>query len=327
MERLAAAMTDAGARTVVDTTAQRLVVDESGRVVGVVGRRYGEDAVYLARSGVVLTTGGFVDDDDMLREHAPQLVGKDKVSCGNEDGSGIRMAQALGAAVRHMGAGQVGFHAVPALMARGLVVNRVGQRFINEDTYPGRIGQAALFKHDLDCWVVLDEQGYEEVPEPERWGVRPHHVAETLEELEQLTGMPPGALQATVREYNAHAARGEDPYFSKDPRWLRPLAPPFAAIDPRRSFRGPDDPQVGTGAAVFTLGGLATDVDGRVLSVGGAPVPGLFAAGRASSGLAAWGYISGTSLGDGTFFGRLAGRAAAGPTQRDDAPPKAAQPA
>src|SRR5687768_1638403 len=196
MDKLAAAARDAGVREEVDTLAERLVVDLEGRVVGVVARQYGEPRTYLARQAVVLTTGGFVDDDDMLAAHAPHLIGKDKISCGGEDGSGIRMAQAVGAAVKHMSAGQVGLHAVPAFMARGLVVNKNGQRFINEDTYPGRIGQAALFRHDLECWVVLDEKGYEEVPEGERWGVLPHHVADTLEELERLTGMPPGSLAA-----------------------------------------------------------------------------------------------------------------------------------
>ena len=197
------------------------------------------------------------------------------------------------------------------MMARGVVVNAAGQRFVNEDTYPGRIGQAALFRHDLACWVVLDEQGYEDVPESERWGVVPQHVADTVAELEQLMGIPSGGLQSTVATYNAHAARGDDPFFHKDRRWLRPLQPPFAAIDPKRSFRGPNDRPVGSGAAVFTLGGLSTDVDGRVLDVDDAAIPGLFAAGRATSGLAAGGYISGTSLGDGTFFGRRAGRHAA----------------
>ena len=310
MAALSAAATAAGARTATDTYAERLVV-EDGRVVGVVARQYGEERTYRARRGVVLSTGGFVDDEQMLAQHAPRLVGMDKISCGGEDGSGIRMAQALGAGLRHMGAGQVGFHAVPALMARGLVVNRHGQRFINEDTYPGRIGQAALFQQEMACWLVLDERGFEEVPDGERWGVQPHHVAETLAELEQLVGMAPGALQTTVTTYNEHAAQGRDPYFHKDARWLRPLQPPYAVIDPRRSFRGPNDPPVGSGAAVFTLGGLATDVDGRVLHVDGTAIEGLYAAGRATSGLAAWGYISGTSLGDGTFFGRAAGRSAA----------------
>ena len=310
MDKLGGAAREAGVRDAFDVLADRLVV-EDGRVVGVLATQYGEQRAYRARRAVVLTTGGFVDDDQMLAEHAPRLVGMDKISCGGEDGSGIRMAQAVGAGVRHMGAGQVGFHAVPAFMARGVVVNAKGQRFINEDTYPGRIGQAALFAQGMGCWVVLDEKGYEQVPEGERWGVLPHEVADTLAELEQLTGLPAGSLEATVGLYNEHAARGEDPVCHKDPRWLRPLQPPYAAIDPARSFRGPHDPPVGSGAAVFTLGGLATDVDGHVLDLDGAPVPGLFAAGRATSGLASWGYISGTSLGDGTFFGRLAGRAAA----------------
>src|SRR5699024_2360836 len=64
----------------------------------------------------------------------------------------------------------------------------------------------------------------------------------------------------------------------------------------------------------FTLGGLHTDLDSRVLSRAGEPIPGLFAAGRCTHGLHGDGYISGTSLGDGSFFGRRAGRGAAGAT-------------
>ena len=309
MDKLAAAVKAAGARELFDVYAERLVVEE-GRVVGVVAKQYGEEKAIRARQAVVLTTGGFVDDEEMLALHAPRLVGFDKVSSGNDDGSGIRMAQALGADTLNMDAGQVGFHCVPALMARGIVVNRLGQRFVNEDTYPGRVGQAALFQQGMGCWVVTDEQGFEDVPEADRWGMLPQHTADTLAELEQLTGLPSGSLEATVALYNHHAAKGEDPLCHKDSRYLRPIEPPYAAFDPRRSFRGPNDPSNGPGAAVFTLGGLRTDVAGHVLDVDGEPIPGLLAAGRATSGLPAWGYISGTSLGDGTYFGRLAGRTA-----------------
>ena len=326
MDKLAAAATAAGARTETDTLAERLVV-EGGRVAGVVARQYGEERVVRARRGVVLTTGGFVDDDAMLAQHAPQLVGLDKVSCGGEDGSGIRMAQAVGAAVRHMSAGQAAITMVPAMAARGMVVNGAGQRFINEDCYPGRIGQAALFRQGLDCWVVLDEKAYEAVPERERWGVLPHFVAETVTELAQELGLPAGALEATVALYNQHAASGEDPLFHKRPEFVRPLEPPYAAIDPKRCFRTADQGP-GGGAAVFTLGGLHTTVDGAVLDLDGRPIPGLYAAGRATSGLASWGYVSGTSLGDGTFFGRKAGRsAAASPTERDTSTITAGAPA
>jgi 3-oxo-5alpha-steroid 4-dehydrogenase len=317
MDKLKDAATAAGARTQNDTVAERLVV-EDGRVVGVVARQFGEQVTIRAKS-VVLTTGGFVDDDEMLRQHAPQLVGHEKVSCGGEDGSGIRMAQAVGAAVRHMSAGQVAITLIPGMAARGMVVNGQGQRFINEDCYPGRIGQAALFRQGLDCWVVLDEKGYEEVPENERWGVRPHLVAATVAELEAEMGIPTGALQKTVELYNQHAANGEDPLFHKRTQFVRPLEPPYAAIDPKRCFRGPTDPP-GSGAAVFTLGGLHTTVDGHVLDLDGASIPGLYAAGRATSGLASWGYVSGTSLGDGTYFGRRAGvAAAASPSEWDPA--------
>lgn len=80
---------------------------------------------------------------------------------------------------------------------------------------------------------------------------------------------------------------------------MRPVGSPVGAIDLRESTGG------------FTLGGLQTSLDGAVLHVSGEPIPGLFAAGRSTAGLAAWGYASGVSLGDGSFYGRRAGRSAA----------------
>ncbi|MPY79417.1 MAG: FAD-dependent oxidoreductase [Actinophytocola sp.] len=313
MDRLTTAAESRGARVRYDTYATSLIVAEDGSVTGLVARSYGDELSIHARHGVVLTTGGFVDNDVMLAAHAPRLLEHTKVSGGTDDGSGIRMAQAIGAGVRHMSAGQVGIALVPGMAARGVIVNGGGQRFINEDTYPGRIGQAALFQQDMDVWVILDEQAYEDVPEPQRWGVRPQHVAGSAAELAELLGIPPDALAHTLSRYNEHAARGADPDCHKSARWLRPLRPPLAAIDVRAGVRPPSESgdRRGTGASVFTLGGLHTGVDGQVLDVDGTQIPGLFAAGRASSGLHAWGYISGTSLGDGTFFGREAGRSAA----------------
>ncbi|GAA3683301.1 FAD-binding protein [Nocardioides ginsengisoli] len=312
MQVLSEAVAKAGIPVHTDTGAQQLIVDEAGRVVGLLARNYGKDIAYKARRGVVLTTGGFADNAAMVATHAPVLAGLPVNSDGGDDGRGIAMAQAAGAAVRNMAAGQVGISLVPAMAIRGMVVNDHGQRFINEDVYPGLIGQAALFKHGLKVWVVLDEEAYEEVPEIERWGVRPHFVAETVAELEAELGMPDGALQSSVAEYNRHAEQGADPYFHKAERWLRPLRAPFAAIDVRRGIAPPEYGETsGGGAEVFTLGGLVTTIDGAVLDHDGDAVPGLYAAGRATSSMHARGYISGTSLGDGTYFGRRAGAAAA----------------
>ena len=314
MDALVTAVRSAGVAIETDTSATALVVTD-GRVVGVTARRYGVEVAYRARRGVVLTTGGFVDDEQMLAAHAPVLLGHGKVSDGLDDGSGIRMAAALGAATRRMSSAEVALTALPAAMVRGMLVNALGQRFINEDVYPGLSSCAAVKHQPGPWWVVLDATGWESIPARDLWGVRPQHAAESLAELEVDLGIPAGALEATVAVYNRHAATGEDPLFHKNPRWVRPLEPPFVALDPRLGFAtGRDSAGKGTGAAGFTLGGLHTTVDGAVLDIAGVAIPGLFAAGRASAGIHGEGYISGTSLGDGTFFGRRAGRAAgAGP--------------
>jgi 3-oxo-5alpha-steroid 4-dehydrogenase len=123
-------------------------------------------------------------------------------------------------------------------------------------------------------------------------------VADTVADLERDMGLAPGSLQATVAAYNDGAARGEDPLLHKKPQWLKPIGSPVGAIDLRENTGG------------FTLGGLRTSLDAEVLHVNGEPIPGLFAAGRSTAGLAAWGYASGISLGDGSFYGRRAGRSA-----------------
>ena len=103
-----------------------------------------------------------------------------------------------------------------------------------------------------------------------------------------------------LRTYEEHAAKGDDPLFRKGADWLSPIAkPPFGVIDlSTENF-------VYSG---FTLGGLWIDPHGRVQTGAGEPIPGLYAAGRTTSGVAKQGYSSGMSLGDGSFFGRAAGR-------------------
>ena len=124
--------------------------------------------------------------------------------------------------------------------------------------------------------------------------------------MEADLGMPKGALQKTLAEYNANAAKREDPEFHKHYKWLKPLdKPPFAAL------RG----SLGSGAfRTFTLGGLRVSRDGEVLRPDKSPIAGLYAAGACASNIAqdGKGYSSGTCIGESTFFGRRAGRHAAG---------------
>jgi 3-oxo-5alpha-steroid 4-dehydrogenase len=288
-----------GVRVHYNTRACRLVVD-GGRVVGAEVACFGERSFVRARRGVVLSAGGFAANEAMLTDHAPRLLGSHLVGTDGDDGRAIRMGQAVGAAVKHMDGGQVAFPSDPALIYRSLLLDRRGNRFINEDTYAGRVGQAALFTQDRQVFLFYDETASEEARQAMGYPVQPTWVSDDLAELGSKMGLAPGVLETTVEQYNAAAEKGEDPLCHKSARWLRPLRAPYGVLDLR-----------GTPFAVFTLGGLHTSVQGEVLSVDGDPVPGLFAAGRTTSGIPAWGYCSGTSLGDGTFFGRRAGRAAA----------------
>jgi 3-oxo-5alpha-steroid 4-dehydrogenase len=309
MQHLAQQALAVGAAVRPDTTVERLVIDGDGAVVGLEARSFGETVHIRARNGVVLTGGGFVFNDDLLRQFAPKLLGHGKIGTDGDDGRAIQMARAAGAAIKRMEAGNASLMVPPQLLLPGMLVNAVAQRFINEDTYFGRVGQHSLFHQHAETYLILDGSTYDAVPDEQRLGVRPRWVCETVQELEDEIGFPTGALQASVEFYNRNAAAGIDPLFHKHPRWLKPLEPPFGAVDLRPRVRA--DGSMQSRYWVFTLGGLHTTIDGEVLSLDGAPIPGLFAAGRTTSGIQAWGYISGTSLGESTLFGRRAGRAAA----------------
>jgi 3-oxo-5alpha-steroid 4-dehydrogenase len=291
-----------GATVRYDTQVERLVTDSDGSVVGVVARRYADRVTVRARRGVVLSTGSFTYSERMLEAHAPWLIGRPGSAVEAHDGRSILMAQALGADVRHMDAYECALGIDPALMVRGILVNPHGQRFINEDTYPGRIAHAILRTQENNAFLVLDEETWDSSPEPLRMKflkLRPTWAAATPAELEQDMELPAGTLEATLAVWNHHAEGGSDPVFHKAAKWVKPIKGTLGAIDLRGQCNG------------FTLGGLATNVDSEVLHVDGDPIPGLYAAGRAANGIPAWGYASGTSLGDSTYFGRRAGRAAA----------------
>jgi 3-oxo-5alpha-steroid 4-dehydrogenase len=262
------------------------------------GRRFGSLVRVRARRGVVLTTGGFIYNDEMLARHSPAMLAVSKLGHGGQDGLGIELAQAAGADAIHMDTADITLVLTPPMSyARGILVNALGQRFINEDTYYGRLGAEAAFRQGTIAYVILDESTFLDTS----WR-RPSWAADSLAELEKEMGLPAGALQQTVAYYNRHAERGDDPLFHKAKRWLQPLAPPYAVLDLREQTFP---------MSAFTMGGLRTAVGGEVLRPDGSPVGGLFAAGRATSGLAVSGYCSGISLGDCSFFGRRAGQSAA----------------
>lgn len=301
MRKLCEAVDASPAQVATDQRLIALYQTVDGEILGAAVEAFGEQRAIRAKGGVVLTTGGFVLNDLMLDQHAPLAHRCSlRVAATGDDGSGIRLGMAAGGATLHMNAISISLPITqPWGLKRGVLINAQGQRFINEDTYYGRLGEAALLRNGGAAWLIVDDEIFEKPEYIEEVA----GVGEDFSQLARELKLPSGSLEATMDNYNRHAAQGQDPVFHKRAEYVKPLTqPPFGAIDctTEKALY-----------AVFTLGGLHTDVDGRVLDPEGDPIEGLFAAGRSSSGLAVGSYSSGLSLGDGTFFGRRAGRMAA----------------
>ncbi len=304
MDLLRDRLEEAGVEVRYETGATNLVADASGAVAGLAWKRFTESGV-IATPAVVLAAGGFVMNREMVAEHAPRLAEKPFVlGSTHDDGLGIRLGESLGGSTAHMDEAflTAPFYP-PASLVTGVVVNRLGERFVAEDSYHSRTSGFVMDQPGAAAYVVVDSAHIEHPTFPlapfiDGW--------ETIAEMEEGLGLPSGSLERTLARYNSHAARGEDPDFHKHPDWLEPQDHgPWGAYDLT----------LGTALyAGFTLGGLATDVDGRVRTPGGDVVPGLYAAGACASNIAqdAKGYASGTQLGEGSFFGRRAGVHAAG---------------
>lgn len=293
---------DLGVEVRYETGAVRLVMSDDA-VVGVAWRRFEETGFIRARS-VVIAAGGFVMNPAMVAEHVPALAEKPFVLGSTyDDGLGIRLGQSAGGATKHMDQPFLTAPIYPpSKLVTGVVVNRLGRRFVAEDSYHSRTSGFVMDQPDHAAFLIVDSAHIEHpdfplVPFIDGW--------ETVPEMETALGIPTGALQQTLDSYNAGAARKVDPEFHKAAEWLEPQDHgPWGAYD------------LTLGKALyagFTLGGLATSVDGEVLTGGGNPVAGLYAAGACAANLAqdGKGYSSGTQLGEGSFFGRRAGQHAA----------------
>jgi len=300
MERLIASLGRTSAHVLTDSRCEGLFVTDDGAVAGAILKTFGEERMVRARKGVILTTGGFIMNRAMVQAHAPDLARCAFLVGGDgDDGSGIVMGMAVGGLAINMSFGSISLPIIPPKKVQaGILVNAKGQRFVNEDSYYGRLGEYVTYRQDGRAWLVLDEATFERPEVPREIAA----VGENAEELERNLKLPAGSLEATLDYYNRHARRGEDPLFRKSAEYVQPLEPPYAALDCclDTSF-----------FASFTLGGLRTTIDGEVTTPDGTVIAGLYAAGRTTAGLAAPGYSSGLSLGDGSYFGRRAGRAAA----------------
>ncbi|MGW5381209.1 FAD-binding protein [Nocardia sp. NPDC003963] len=295
-----------------ETGARHLVRGRDGTVVGVGWKRLSEHGTIRA-AAVVIAAGGFVMNEQMVRDFVPALAQRPyPLGTPFDDGLGIRLGISAGGAVRHMDRCFLTAPIYPpARHLTGIVVNSAGERFVAEDSYHARTAAFVLEQPDAKAYLILDEahlgkRDFQLVPFIDGW--------ETVTEMEAALSIPAGKLQDTLARYNAYAANGTDPDFHKQPEYVEAQdRGPWAAFDLSLGVAS---------YAGFTLGGLSTTVDGEVRRTDGVVVAGLYAAGACAANLAqdGKGYASGTQLGAGSYFGRRAGQHAAGRALRSVLP-------
>jgi succinate dehydrogenase/fumarate reductase flavoprotein subunit len=290
-----------------ETRALTLIADEHNQIQGVVIRKDQQEINVRTRRGVILCAGGFVMNREMVTRYAPKLSsGTEPIGNPGDTGSGILMGMGVGAAAINMHEGFISVpYYPPESITRGILVNDKGQRLINEDVYHARLGNAILSDNSERHYFIVTVDQYGDYETMNFMGAQVVGTGETVAELEQELQLPGGTLEATLEIYNRYAANGEDPLFHKAAQWLEPLEAPLVALEvtPGRGAFWP----------YFTLGGLDTLPSGEVLTADRQLIPGLYAAGRTACGVVrrAEGYSSGMSVGDATYSGRLAGKAAA----------------
>ncbi len=304
----------AGVAVVNDCRVVALLADSQGAIRGVIAKRDNREIAIRADRAVILTTGGFVMNEAMTRQYLPEIHDY-AVPYGNtyDMGDGIVLGMAAGGQAINMDQAFMSFPLYPpAQLTFGILLNAHGQRYVNEDAYLARLAWYSCQQPEQKFYLLAQEEDFEASYYLERAPIIA--TGDSIEEVAAEAPFPPGVLAQTLAYYNEHAARGEDPLYQKTAEWLKPLnKPPFALVEYSASEMKAIIMPGTVGPLIFTLGGLRTHTSGEVLDLNDQPIPGLFAAGRATAGLprTAKGYASGMSVGDATFFGRLAGRAAA----------------
>lgn len=312
---------------VFDTKAERLMVDDQGRVVGVRTFNASRGFEEIGAGAVVIATGGFQANQEMRARYFGTEAAHWRVRGTRFNvGDGLRMAMDIGAAPvgnfsdihcavidarsRSMECGETNVNTYPF----GIIVNKAGERFVDEgedfrDRTYAKFGKSILAQPDSIAYLIYDSKLEGKVTcYVKEWGPT---QAESLEELATTLGVNADGLRKTVEKFNSAIDTSVPFSFEgKDGRTARGIQPEKSnwalEIDTPPYFA-----YAVTGGVTFTLAGLQTNVRAEVLSAEGRTIPGLFAAGEVQGDFFYYNYPGGSSLIRCSVYGRAAGENAA----------------
>jgi tricarballylate dehydrogenase len=325
VEALAARFEQLGGRIEYQAAALDLIV-EDGRIVGVSGLDANEAETSWRAPTVVLATGGFQGNKELLAQHLGERGRSLETICPggtNNRGEGITMALKAGAGR----AGQFDmFHGEPSdprtnkaealvmIYPYGILVNREGRRFLDEgkDSVDETFEDVAYHiwrDANQQAYLIVDQlllqSDYKKAVLSETEPI----LADSIEELAVSLGIEPSELTATVESYNAACQPGALDVTVKDGVATQNLNPPKSNWA-RPIGQGPFGAWPMSSVITFTFGGVKTDTAGRAVTPHGEPVPGLYVVGEAA-GLYHHSYPGASSMLRAMVFGRLAAADAA----------------
>ena len=297
----------AGVKMMLDTTATEILTDANGAAVGVKATGASGETVTVNAKAVVLTTGGFGANLDMVVKYKPELKGFMTTNAAGIQGQGIEMAQAIGAATVDMD--QIQIHPTveantAALITEGLrgdgavLINAEGKRFIDEVGTRDVVSAAEIAQTGSYSWLVVDQAMVDASSVIQGYIKKGYTVTgATYEELGKAMGVDAAAFAETMEKWNGYVEAKNDPDFGRT-SFANPLnTAPYYAVKV-------------TAGVHHTMGGLKINANTEVLNEKGEVIPGLFAAGEVTGGVHGANRLGGNAVADFTVFGRIAGAAA-----------------
>ena len=297
----------AGVKMMLDTTATEILTDANGAAVGVKATGASGETVTVNAKAVVLTTGGFGANLDMVVKYKPELKGFMTTNAPGIQGQGIEMAQAIGAATVDMD--QIQIHPTveantAALITEGLrgdgavLINAEGKRFIDEVGTRDVVSAAEIAQTGSYSWLVVDQAMVDASSVIQGYIKKGYTVTgATYEELGKAMGVDAAAFAETMEKWNGYVEAKNDPDFGRT-SFANPLnTAPYYAVKV-------------TAGVHHTMGGLKINANTEVLNEKGEVIPGLFAAGEVTGGVHGANRLGGNAVADFTVFGRIAGAAA-----------------
>ena len=297
----------AGVKMMLDTTATEILTDANGAAVGVKAIGASGETVTVNAKAVILASGGFGANLDMVVKYKPELKGFMTTNAPGIQGQGIEMAQAIGAATVDMD--QIQIHPTveantAALITEGLrgdgaiLINEEGQRFIDEVGTRDVVSAAEIAQTGSYSWLVVDQAMVDASSVIQGYIKKGYTVTgATYEELGKAMGVDAAAFAETMEKWNGYVEAKNDPDFGRT-SFANPLnTAPYYAVKV-------------TAGVHHTMGGLKINANTEVLNEKGEVIPGLFAAGEVTGGVHGANRLGGNAVADFTVFGRIAGAAA-----------------